>query len=129
MSMTKLTRVQRKRTKGYRLPPRTVCCTRPGPLGNPWHVSDDFPTHMFTPEFIPHVFVREFRRWVQQGGLDVQQGQFPIYAKLAEQHKKFEAAFAKLKAMVEAGEVGYLACYCGEGPCHVDVLIEMLGRK
>lgn len=27
-------RIQRKRTKGWRMPPNTVCITRPGPWGN-----------------------------------------------------------------------------------------------
>lgn len=34
-------RVQRKRAKGFRLPPRTTCVTRPGPLGNPFIVGQD----------------------------------------------------------------------------------------
>lgn len=34
-------RIQRKRTKGFRLPPNTVCVTRPGPLGNPWLIVAD----------------------------------------------------------------------------------------
>ena len=31
------TRIQRRRTKGFRLPPKTLCITRPGPWGNPYH--------------------------------------------------------------------------------------------
>lgn len=31
-------RIQRKRTKGWRLPPDTVCVTRPGKWGNPYSV-------------------------------------------------------------------------------------------
>jgi hypothetical protein len=33
-------RIQRKRTKGFRLPPRTLCVTRPGVFGNPYPVSE-----------------------------------------------------------------------------------------
>lgn len=29
-------RIQRKRTKGWRMPPNTVNVTRPGKWGNPW---------------------------------------------------------------------------------------------
>jgi hypothetical protein len=29
-------RIQRRRTKGSRLPPNTICVCRPGPLGNPF---------------------------------------------------------------------------------------------
>lgn len=33
-------RIQRKRTKGWRLPPNTVCVTRPSKWGNPYKLSD-----------------------------------------------------------------------------------------
>jgi len=29
-------RIQRKRTKGWRMPPNTICVTRPGKWGNPF---------------------------------------------------------------------------------------------
>lgn len=35
-----ITRVQRKRTKGFRLPPDTVCVSRPSKLGNPFDWTD-----------------------------------------------------------------------------------------
>lgn len=34
--MSEPTRIQRKRTKGWKLPPNTVCVTRPGKWGNPF---------------------------------------------------------------------------------------------
>ncbi len=37
-------RLQRKRTKGFRLPPGTVCVTRPGPWGNPFQSAWQFKT-------------------------------------------------------------------------------------
>jgi hypothetical protein len=33
-------RIQRRRTKGYKTPPNTVYCGRPGPWGNPFTHSD-----------------------------------------------------------------------------------------
>ncbi len=33
-------RIQRKRTKGYRLPPNAVCVSRPTKWGNPFTLSD-----------------------------------------------------------------------------------------
>jgi hypothetical protein len=33
-------RIQRKRTRGYKLPPNTVCVTRPSKWGNPFRVGD-----------------------------------------------------------------------------------------
>lgn len=33
-------RIQRRRTKGWRMPPNTVNCTRPGKWSNPFRVSE-----------------------------------------------------------------------------------------
>src|SRR5262245_40580166 len=38
--MTEPRRIQRKRTKGWRKPPGTICVTRPGKWGNPFKVGD-----------------------------------------------------------------------------------------
>lgn len=38
----KTTRIQRKRTRGWRLPDDGVCVTRPGPFGNPFRTADEF---------------------------------------------------------------------------------------
>ena len=35
-------RIQRKRTKGWRMPPNTVCVTRPGKWGNPHKAGGEF---------------------------------------------------------------------------------------
>lgn len=32
-------RIQRKRTKGWKMPENTVCVTRPGKWGNPYHTT------------------------------------------------------------------------------------------
>lgn len=43
--MTKIppiTRIQRRRTKGFKLPEGTVCCTRPGLLGNPFETAEQY---------------------------------------------------------------------------------------
>jgi hypothetical protein len=32
--------IQRKRTKGFRLPKNTLCCTRPGKWSNPWKIGN-----------------------------------------------------------------------------------------
>ena len=36
--MTEPVRIQRKRTKGFRMPPNTISVCRPGRWGNPWRV-------------------------------------------------------------------------------------------
>ncbi len=42
----KLLRVQRKRTKGFKLPPNTVCVNRGTMWGNPFRVGDVIPTSL-----------------------------------------------------------------------------------
>ena len=82
-----LTRVQRKRTKGYRLPPRTVCCTRPGALGNP-----------FTAPITKSAYdaVEAFRVWTRWATFEHTNAD-PDGNK---RHEKFLSAFAKLKGFV-----------------------------
>ena len=38
-------RLQRKRTKGFRLPAHTICVTRPSRWGNPYRVGQDGTAH------------------------------------------------------------------------------------
>jgi Domain of unknown function (DUF4326) len=39
--MSEPLRIQRSRTKGSKLPPNTICVTRPGPWGNPYRIEKD----------------------------------------------------------------------------------------
>lgn len=118
------TRIQRRRTKGFRLPPGTVCCTRPGPLGNPFTVAECREAgYEGTDAEIAERCAEAFRVWAfSKYWRENWMGPESEAAKA-----KFKAAFDKLKGLVEAGEVDHLACYCPlDKPCHVDVLIEML---
>ena len=72
--MTTPIRIQRKRVKGWRLPPNTICVTRPGPWGNPFvvgEVSDASKLGYQTPKELCGVMVRDaahaadlFNRWL-----------------------------------------------------------------
>jgi hypothetical protein len=93
--------VQRSRKKGAKLPPNTICCTRPGRYGNP-----------FTCGGNKAAAVRLFQRWLfdeNEHGYD----EGISYRKWAMRY------FTKLI------DADYLACWCKPGtPCHVqDVLI------
>jgi Domain of unknown function (DUF4326) len=39
--MTAPSRIQRKRTRGWRMPANTICVTRPGKWGNPFEIGRD----------------------------------------------------------------------------------------
>lgn len=99
--MSKPIRIQRKRTKGFKLPPNTVCVTRPGRWGNPYKVGDDMPglpgakmdaidaVHCY------ELFIPPFT---------------------------IEAAQKELRGK-------NLACFCALGqPCHADVLLKVANQ-
>lgn len=100
-------RIQRKRTKGWKLPPNTVVVTRPGPYGNSRKVGTIFfdentgmPIYG-TAEVVVQAF-REDMIWLAQ--------------KHPEQAREF---LAPLKGQD-------LACWCKiDEPCHADVLLEI----
>jgi hypothetical protein len=90
-------RVWRQRTPGWRLPPGTVCVTRPSRFGN--YVS--LPREQTVEEYARAV--EEYRRW--------------LYA-------PEQALFREDVRHSLAGKD--LACYCPPGlPCHADVLLEL----
>lgn len=91
-------RIQRKRTKGFRMPPNTVSVTRPGKWGNPFQGND------------PAFCVALFRAWVEgrhaRSTPDVQQD------------------FVRSNLHELRGK--NLACFCAlDQPCHADVLLEI----
>ncbi len=89
-------RIQRKRTRGWRMPPNTVCVSRPGKWGNPFRVGKDGVVDR------PDA-VAKYLMWL---------GTTTSGAKIV------EAAKTELRGK-------NLACYCGDGPCHADVLLEI----
>jgi hypothetical protein len=71
-------RIQRKRTKGWKMPPNTVSVTRPGKWGNPFNLKSS--EHCWTA--IAHGFkanpagrhaasVKLFRDWIEAGKMMV----------------------------------------------------------
>lgn len=116
------TRVQRRRTKGFRLPENTLCCTRPSRWSNPF--SGDMAGHWF-------------RRWL----VDFSMFSAGAVADTArglghdlECDNKRQALTGKkyLKGISDLLQYDHLACYCPTereqqiNPCHVDVIIDLL---
>lgn len=98
-------RLQRKRTKGWRMPPDTVSVTRPGKWGNPFRPNS----------------------WNEKGWAPV-----PDDAAMAV--KWYRADLQKVLRVnpdcLEPLRGKNLACWCPIGsPCHGDVLIEFANRK
>ena len=99
-------RVQRKRTRGWKMPPNTVYVGRPSKLGNPYIVGDCYP------RFEKH-------------GMSLHIIETPLMAMLC-----FKIWFEKWlvdNPMLLDGLRGKnLACWCPlDQPCHADVLLAL----
>jgi hypothetical protein len=90
-------RIQRKRTKGWRMPENTVYVGRPGPWGNHYRVGS----------------------WIEEGELLVTpELAVALYRAHALQYLSGRA--------LEPLEGKDLCCWCPlDQPCHADVLLEM----
>lgn len=99
-------RFQRKRTKGWKMPEGGICCTRPGPWGNPFATADEFRTLI---EAIVGI-----------------SGQSEFHAV---DLRQFAAVNWQAQHIHEL-RGRPLGCYCRlDQPCHVDVLCEIANRK
>lgn len=96
-------RIQRKRTKGWKMPPGTIYVGRPGKWGNPYYAG------LFK-EYTAEQQTADFRRWIE-GDLGAER-----WAGKPPSHEDIRQA---LKGKD-------LACWCPPGkPCHADVLLEI----
>jgi hypothetical protein len=98
-------RIQRRRVKGWKMPPNTVSVTRPGKWGNPYRV-----TERQTLEWV----LREFRCHA-----DVMRNEI-----MAELRGKNLACFCRLCPRHREGKPLNEAC-ADCAPCHVDPLGEI----
>lgn len=97
-------RLQRRRTPGFRLPPNTICCSRPGPYGNP------FAAHVHGVE----KSIDMFRGWVH---LDPRL--LAVWAPRLRGHNL--ACWCRLCPEHAAGKpLDVICAVCA--PCHVDVI-------
>jgi hypothetical protein len=94
-------RIQRKRTRGWKMPPNTVSVARPGRWGNPFIVAG--PKYWAVPTAEDAVAC--FREMMEQS------------------EERQVAAAEELRGK-------NLACFCRlDQPCHADVLIEIANRR
>ena len=111
------TRIQRRRTKGWRMPPNTLNCTRGSKYGNPFRVGDRL-TAAQVPEWFP----------IDADGLTA-----PISVEEAVEAYKIalyrgELPYSFEEAQRELRRHKYAACWCAEdAPCHVNVLVGVAG--
>lgn len=105
-------RIQRKRTKGWRMPENTVYVGRPTKWGNPFKVGGTVKNH----------FGKEFK-------IETKEGAINCYKNLVLTRLNPGFIFGQellMKADVSELRGKDLACWCKEGdPCHADHLLEL----
>jgi hypothetical protein len=117
-------RIQRQRTKGWRMPPNTLYVGRPTWFGNP-----------FTPEKIwgagysgdigvaIKACVRAYREWLTSGELSLD-WRYPAFF-IGWLESAREGRLSRLGELRGKN----LACWCPLGqPCHADVLLEIANK-
>lgn len=114
-------RLQRKRTKGFKLPAGAICVTRPGPFGNPYATAEAFAADLSMIqqelEAEPHkyYFSDRRRRFAE------------IVRRLPELRGHNLACYCKLCPKHANGlPLGETCPNCA--PCHADVLLELANK-
>jgi hypothetical protein len=111
-------RIQRKRTKGWRMPLNCVSVTRPGYLGNPF-VGEDAVARfrILAVDLMSDLgFATLLRRWSD-----------PAVQKL------LRSKYGRMMFCEGLKEIAHhrksVACFCGESePCHGDVILELAAK-
>jgi len=107
-------RIQRKRTKGWRMPENTVSVCRPGRWGNTFQVGST--------AWIP---VDSFGTWSKEPHP-------PLTREEAVQCFRYSATFQarEFPGLFEPLRGKDLACWCRlDQPCHADVLLELANKE
>lgn len=103
-------RIQRKRAKGYKMPPNTVSVTRPGKWGNPFVVGE-----FGTREECLNAFT-----YLMQGNICL-----TSKSTIDKQKKYYNHVKENLKELKGKN----LACFCPlNKPCHADILLEIANQ-
>lgn len=102
-------RIERKRTKGWKMPKNTIYVGRPTKWGNPFRIGQTVFAKGCKPRYLKTVddVIKAYEWWLKESndGIDV-----------------MVRATKELKGK-------NLACWCKEGePCHADVLLELANQ-
>jgi len=107
-------RVQRKRTKGWRMPENTVSVCRPGRWGNPFQIGST--------GWIP----------VDNSGVWSKNPHPPLTREEAVQCFRYSTEFqlSDDPSYLDSLRGKNLACFCPlDQPCHADVLLELANKE
>lgn len=118
MSAAPPARIQRQRTKGWRMPANTVAVSRPSKFGNPWTIADlleemaNFGEDC-TVDSAREAAVESYRAWLVGDMADCQ-------------HPGTPARRAAILAALPSLRGKSVACWCRvHQPCHGDILLTL----
>lgn len=119
-----MNRVQRKRTKGFKLPENTVCVNRGTKWGNPYKVGKPIQEAIgFNTMIINGVANKQ--QWLNNEPLNNHQAciLYEVYLRDMIKHDPEKFDLSELKGK-------NLACFCGlDIECHADILINLINEK
>ena len=135
-------RIQRKRIKGWKMPPNTVAVTRPGKFGNPFDFRSSDCSFLALSYGCrgdrrgrQEASVRAFREWIEPNA----KGSTVRYERgvcFGNEESSFQigprfivGAPPSIKTIRAELAGKNLACFCAlDQPCHADVLLELANR-
>ena len=126
-------RIQRKRTKGWRMPEGAKYCGRPTIFGNPFAIG--LPDPVTGEPMTPTACVAWYRRglegaakaWTGEVGSIFRPEMNVVYD--AWESRAPHLRYAEIDLRLEELRGRDLACFCRlDQPCHVDVLLEFANR-
>jgi hypothetical protein len=110
-------RIQRRRTKGWKMPPNCVSVTRPGKFGNPFKVGQDGDVG---------VCLKWFRECLERA-MRVQP--YPAAPNGGSLSNDTMLHFSLMALAIDELRGKDLACFCPlTSPCHADVLLELANK-
>lgn len=119
-------RVQRRRIKGYRLPPGTVSVTRPGKWGNPFRIGVSYQDFAWLAVLLPDY--ETLKKYRDAGGLICETVEQTLEMFEAHLRKSIELYPGRFDLSELRGK--NLACYCRLGePCHADILLKYANQQ
>lgn len=120
-------RVQRRRTKGYRLPPNTVYVGRGTKWGNPFRAYSEPKYQMVVDDRTSTVKDMVLERPTPENWRAMTTKAVELFALHIGPLGLYEIDYSEIRAEL-AGK--NLACWCPlDQPCHADVLLEIANRE
>jgi hypothetical protein len=111
-------RIQRKRTKGWKMPPNTIAVTRPGEFGNPFKVG-----HHYKRDCGFFVYLEASDGYEDSSFVTIKDAAEAVAWFRWYTERRSRNYLQRIKDELRSKD---LACWCPlDQPCHADVLLEI----